>query len=357
MGEGNSFAHENPTMPGIIFAACGVALFSLVRRCAEVDTGCDPRMGLLETAMKRHVIFCGVIWCGAMTLSAAAQQSMGTQQMSIGSNQSLTSVMLQPVTEAPYQAEKVARSVQTLSDGTVITHETRGLIARDAQGRMREDLYQVHSGNVNGRETDLALQSATVGDPVAHTMLIWTGEKTKIAMKMELPTMPKSAMSAMLAAPPPPPPPGGVRSTVRPIFDTTLPPGNAGATVSMPSSPPIGGVRTGTKDQVHTEELGQQSIEGVLVTGKRVTTTIPIGEVGNDRPIVVVHEEWRSPELKIVVKTIDTDPRTGEQTMELQGLSRADPDPALFQAPAGYQVKDMAEMLKGIGDLGNAKTQ
>jgi hypothetical protein len=26
-------------------------------------------------------------------------------------------------------------------------------------------------------------------------------------------------------------------------------------------------------------------------------------------------------------------------------------------APAGYQVKDMADMLKGIGDLSNAKTQ
>jgi hypothetical protein len=64
----------------------------------------------------------------------------GAQQMSIGQNQSVMAAILQPVTAAPYQAEKVTRSVQTLSDGTVITHETRGLIARDAEGRMREDL-------------------------------------------------------------------------------------------------------------------------------------------------------------------------------------------------------------------------
>ena len=67
--------------------------------------------------------------------------------------------------------------------------------------------------------------------------------------------------------------------------------------------------------------------------------------------------EWRSPELKIVVKTIDTAPRTGEQTMELRSISRADPDPALFQAPAGYKVQDMAQMLKTLGDIGRPKTQ
>ena len=106
-----------------------------------------------------------------------------------------------------------------------------------------------------------------------------------------------------------------------------------------------------------TEELGQQSLEGVLVTGKRVTTVIPLDKIGNDRPITIVHEEWRSPELKILVKTVDTDPRTGEQTMELRGLLRNNPDEALFKAPAGYKVMDMAEMMKNIGSLGRAKAQ
>jgi hypothetical protein len=108
---------------------------------------------------------------------------------------------------------------------------------------------------------------------------------------------------------------------------------------------------------VRTEQLGQQSIEGVLVTGKRVTTTIATGKLGNDRPIVVVHEEWRSPELQIVVKTIDTDPRTGVQTLELQGLSRGDPEAALFQAPDGYKVQDMADLLKTLGNLGKVPAQ
>jgi hypothetical protein len=296
----------------------------------------------------RLALWCGVVLCGVAIKGATAQNAMGVQQTSIGQNQSIMAAILEPVTEAPYQAEKVSRSVQTLSDGTVITHESKGMIARDAQGRVREDIYQTRSGAVNGREMDHTLQSATVGDPVAHTMLFWTDEKSKIAMQMQLPSLPKSPMMAMLSSPPPPPPP---------------PPGGM-AGVSLGTRGKIGAAGGTSGDgpglmvnQVRTEELGRQSIEGVLVSGKRITTTIPTGKVGNDRPIVVVHEEWRSPELKILVKTIDTDPRTGEQTMKLQGLVRTDPDAALFQVPAGYQVKDMAAMIKGLGEIGKPKAQ
>jgi hypothetical protein len=296
----------------------------------------------------RLAFWCGVILCGAAIKGATAQNAMGVQQTSIGQNQSIMAAILEPVTGAPYQAEQVSRSVQTLSDGTVITHESKGMIARDAQGRMREDIYQTHSGEVNGREMDRTLQSAMVGDPVAHMMLFWADEKSKVAMQMQLPSLPKGPMTAMLSAPPPPPPP----------------PGGAMAGVSLGTRGKTGAAGGTSGDgprlmvnQERTEELGRQSIEGVLVSGKRITTTIPTGKVGNDRPIVVVHEEWRSPELKILVKTIDTDPRTGEQTMELQGLVRTDPDAALFQAPAGYQVKDMAAMMKGLGEIGRPKAQ
>jgi hypothetical protein len=320
---------------------------------------------------KRFGLLLGVVCLTSM--AAMAQQAMSSQT-SMGVNQSMMSAILEPVTDAQYQADKVTRSVQTLSDGTVITHETRGLIARDAQGRTREDIYMVSFGQMDGRQRNMTFQSATVGDPVVHTLLIWTGGPGKIAMKMQLPTLPKTAITGLLTSPPPlPSPPGGVadnrQSQIKPIFEDAPPATGMGSVAgnqqvnSMPNfgdpnSPLLGRTAPDTpKDDVRTEELGKQSIEGLLVTGKRVTTTIPTGKVGNDRPIEVVHEEWRSPELKIVVKTIDTDPRTGVQTMELQGLLRTDPDAALFQAPAGYKVKDMADMLKGLGDLGKPKAQ
>jgi hypothetical protein len=282
-------------------------------------------------------------WSGVVLLWIAvvpvvrAQVNMGQQQQSLGANQSVIASIVQPVTDAPYKANKVSRSVQKLADGTVITHETKGLIARDAQGRVREDLNIVHSGQMAGRETDMSLQSATVGDPVTHTILMWTGEKTKVAMQMLMPSLPA----------------------------TSHIPGSLGAASPVPSALPgrvpavSAGMGTGgpllIKDDSRTEELGKQSIDGVLVTGKRMTTTIPTGKIGNDRPIIVVHEEWQSPELKVLVKTIDTDPRSGEQTMILEGLVRTDPDEALFHAPEGYEVKDLADLMKGLGQIGRPK--
>jgi hypothetical protein len=288
----------------------------------------------------RKMVFCGVVLCGIGMHAALAQTAMGGQQQSIGSNQSVMAAILEPTIKAPYQAEKVSRSKQTLSDGTVIVHEWKGMIARDAEGRVREDLNMTHSGDVNGRQMDMVLQSATVGDPLTNKILIWTGDKTKIAVQMQLPSLPKgtkTAMGAILSGPPPPP------SMLRP------------KAVALGTASGVGA--TGVRDDVRTEDLGQQSIEGVLVTGKRITTTIPTGKIGNDRPIIVVHEEWRSPELKILVKTMDSDPRTGEQTMELQGVVRTDPDAALFQAPPGYKVQDMADMMKGLGNIGRAAPQ
>jgi len=62
--------------------------------------------------------------------------------------------------------------------------------------------------------------------------------------------------------------------------------------------------------------------------------------MGNDRPIVRVMESWLSPELKITVLSKSSDPRMGENTMRLQGIDRSEPDPALFRAPADYQIVD-----------------
>jgi hypothetical protein len=54
----------------------------------------------------------------------------------------------------------------------------------------------------------------------------------------------------------------------------------------------------------------------------------------------VTHETWVSEELMLAVMQIDDDPRTGVRTMELTDIERGEPDPALFQVPEGYTVKD-----------------
>jgi hypothetical protein len=86
------------------------------------------------------------------------------------------------------------------------------------------------------------------------------------------------------------------------------------------------------------EPIGQQMVEGVLCDGTRSVATIAPGAIGNDKPIQTVNERWYSPELKTTVRTVRTDPRTGDETFRLTNIRRGEPDPALFQVPAGYQI-------------------
>ena len=52
-----------------------------------------------------------------------------------------------------------------------------------------------------------------------------------------------------------------------------------------------------TASAASVEQLGEQVLEGLLVTGTRVAHTIPAGALGNERPIEIVTERWYSPEL------------------------------------------------------------
>jgi hypothetical protein len=87
------------------------------------------------------------------------------------------------------------------------------------------------------------------------------------------------------------------------------------------------------------ESLGQQVIEGVQVDGTRTTVTIAAGEIGNEKPIQIVAEQWYSPELQVLVMTRRSDPRDGVTTYRLTRINRTAPDPALFQIPPDYRIE------------------
>ena len=54
--------------------------------------------------------------------------------------------------------------------------------------------------------------------------------------------------------------------------------------------------------------------------------------------IHVVNERWYSDDLQMLVKTVNSDPRFGDNTYEFTNVSRGEPDPALFQIPADYKI-------------------
>jgi hypothetical protein len=91
----------------------------------------------------------------------------------------------------------------------------------------------------------------------------------------------------------------------------------------------------GGKDQ-NTKPLGAKKIEDIEVVGTRITKTIPAGAIGNDRDIVITHETWYSPELKLVLLSTQDDPRFGQTTYSLTNIQRGEPSKALFQVPTGH---------------------
>ncbi len=88
------------------------------------------------------------------------------------------------------------------------------------------------------------------------------------------------------------------------------------------------------------ESLGTETIDGLVVEGSRIMTVLPEGAVGNDRPITVVSESWFSPDLKETIESTHSDPRSGDSVTRLTNIDRNNPDPSLFEVPAGYEIVD-----------------
>ena len=240
---------------------------------------------------------------------------------------------------APYSAQAVTETTQTLADGNRIVNKSAAAVYRDSEGRTRREqtLRAIGPFATAGE----APQTIFINDPVAgvnyaldsRSMVARKMSPMKFEFKFEKP--PEGVKSADAQAKTPAPDRIEVHSDV---FYTGAPP---------PPTPPPGVESAGLVMQWHggeksgkTESLGKQTIEGVEAEGTRNVTTIAAGAIGNDRPIEIVFERWYSPELQTVLMTRHTDPRFGETTYRLTNISRDEPARSLFEVPAGYTVKE-----------------
>ncbi len=78
----------------------------------------------------------------------------------------------------------------------------------------------------------------------------------------------------------------------------------------------------------------------------RVTTTIGAGQFGTEKPVTVVREFRYNPALGINLRSTRDAPRSGKQTFTVTRISRDEPDPALWQVPAGFTVADDGQTAK-----------
>jgi len=236
-----------------------------------------------------------------------------------------------PVLGAPYSATITNESIQTLADGNRLVQASTGATARDSQGRTRQDTALPPIGNLSAAN---APHLVFIHDPVAETS--YTLNLTeKTAQKM--PALPPLRGGGPGLA--------GATVTMRVVEGNgaPLPPPDAMATTIAAPAPGMffeKHVVTAEQDQGNTEDLGSETIEGVLVNGVRTTHTIPAGQIGNDRPITIVTEVWTSPDLKTVVYSKRSDPRMGEQTFRLTNIVRTEPSPSLFTVPADFKLVD-----------------
>ncbi len=207
----------------------------------------------------------------------------------------------------PYTAARKLTHVQKLADGTTVTHETTRKEARDSSGRTYFE-SRAGLGEAQGLDT------FNISDPVSRVYISW-GSNLKVVYVTH---MQEPTQTPRVKTPQPPP-----------IPSPAPPPVSQMPVQPMPDQP-----------RQEIEKLGTRTINGIEAEGSRRTRIIPVGSEGNDRPIAVTSETWISPELKILVMSIDDDPRSWTTTMELTDFERGEPDPTLFQVPEGYTVKE-----------------
>ena len=207
------------------------------------------------------------------------------------------------VTGARFSGVAVTESAQTLADGNHITRKTQSNVFRDSQGRVRKEVTLSGFGTLaaSGEQKSFVV----INDPVAKTNFVLHPE-TKVAEQM---SHPRGAMKGLAKG-------GMFEEKWQARQQEEIASGN-----------------------LKKEDLGTKVVGGVSAQGTRLTRTIPAGQIGNEKPILIVHETWFSNDLQIVVMSKRTNPWGGETTYTLTNIQRTEPAASLLAVPANFTVK------------------
>jgi len=262
---------------------------------------------------------------------------------------------------APYSAETVIESTQTLADGNRISKKTTGQVYRDSEGRTRreEDVMvtaRTATGGASSPKKTISIVDPVGGfsysldpenktawqTPIGGTITI-TDKVDAVRAEMEKVYAEKMMAARKAGADDEPSKTaadeekmkvaaaggGGTRARV----------GGAGGGGAIAATGGGGGRGGFARTMAPSTALEHKTIDGIAVEGRKTTTVIPAGQVGNEQPITITSEEWRSVDLNLLVLTKHSDPRTGESSYRLQNIVRAEPDRSLFMVPPDYTVR------------------
>jgi hypothetical protein len=232
---------------------------------------------------------------------------------------------VEPAKGAPFCATITTEHTQAFADGNRIHTTDSSSVCRDGEGRTRREA----SLNLLGAAAqNPAPKLVTIVDTVAGYRYMLDSE-SKIAHRAPIGPSPK--MTVRDRGP-------GEKGEHVMLYQSM---GTAGPGIAVGGNMAFKRTSRGPDDPAPTtENLGDQTIDGLHATGTRMTTTIPAGEMGNEQQILVTSERWYSSELKAAIMTKHTDPWAGELKTQFSNVNASEPDASLFRVPAEYKIVD-----------------
>ena len=254
-----------------------------------------------------------------------------------------------PIKGAPYSADTFVEATQTLADGNHINRRSSGRVYRDGEGRVRREEDRPFTYKTSNGPVSAILPSITIVDPVGgysysldtEHKIAWRTpmeagkvllDKVQLSIREEQ-TKAQAELNAEEKA---------VAGEAAARLKTELARRRAEEQKSDEQK-----AKQVFEDQITLRDtrrtpgpLEHKTIDGLAVDGRKNSEVIPAGAIGNEQPITITSEEWRSSELKVLVLTRHSDPRSGDSTYRLANVIRAEPDPSLFMVPPDFTVKD-----------------
>jgi hypothetical protein len=206
-----------------------------------------------------------------------------SQEVSVGAVRThIEGIEIPPVPNAPFTAKVVVTWNQPLVGGGIVSRKYYTLVARDSQGRVRRETRVFVPAN---SDAEPPLRSFTIFDPLSGTRTTCT----------------KASMTCATSA-----------------FNPHL----------------LLTENTGDNANGKRESLGQQTIQGLVVTGTRET----VSNASGSRLALRRTDVWYSPDLHMALSVIRSDPQLGEVTLNVTNLVQREPDSTWIEIPSGYEV-------------------
>jgi hypothetical protein len=240
----------------------------------------------------------------ALVATAATAQQMVSMQ-TVGDTAIITvrvrETAFTTYSGAPYSAKRVNTATQIRADGTRVPQNRTANFYRDQAGRNRtEQQAAFRDSPYITTIMDPILGCEYVLDPgnkIAHRL---------IGVHIDTMPVPQSGNGSRIAE--------------------NLPPA---------------AVESNSID-VHTQDLGSRTMQGLSVRGTKTTTTWPPGtRQNNDRTLITETESWIAPSFgNLIVRESTTSPDQPDSSYSLENVVIGEPKAELFRPPPEYRIVD-----------------